>query len=144
LPAGKRVFIEIKCGPEILPELAKVLSASSCKPKQVAIIGFGHATMKQAKAILPEHEVSWIVKPEKNSAGLKPPVEDLIRKAHDAGLDGLDLDQSFPIDATFVSKVREAKLKLYVWTVDSPKTARALKAAGVDGITTNCPGLLRE
>jgi glycerophosphoryl diester phosphodiesterase len=144
MPAGKRVFVEIKCGPEILPELARVVAASPCKPNQVAIIGFGHETMKQAKALLPEHEVSWVVKPEKNSAGRKPSVEELIQKARDAGLDGLDLDQSFPIDAAFASKVREAKLKLYVWTVDSPKTAKALVAAGVDGITTNRPGLLRE
>ena len=28
VPAGKRVFIEVKCGPEIVPELDRVLKAS--------------------------------------------------------------------------------------------------------------------
>jgi glycerophosphoryl diester phosphodiesterase len=39
--------------------------------------------------------------------------------------------------------VHAARLKLYIWTVDSPSQARKLLAAGVDGITTNRPEWLR-
>jgi glycerophosphoryl diester phosphodiesterase len=142
-PEGKRIYIEIKCGPEILPELTRVIRASQCKSAQLVIIGFGYETMKAAKAAHPELEVLWITTPKKDSGGLQPPVEELIEKARAAGVDGLDLDFHFAIDAAFVSKVHTAKLKLGVWTVDAPETAKALKAAGVDAITTNKPALIR-
>src|SRR4051812_564859 len=42
MPEGKRFFIEIKTGPEILPALEKVLKESGKKPEQLVIIGFGY------------------------------------------------------------------------------------------------------
>ena len=43
-----------------------------------------------------------------------------------------------------MKKVHDAGLRLYVWTVDDAALAQKLAAAGVDGITTNRPGWLRE
>jgi glycerophosphoryl diester phosphodiesterase len=71
-------------------------------------------------------------------------VDELIPQAKAAKLDGLDLDGGFPIDGAFVQKVHGAGLKLYTWTVDDPEVARKEAAAGVEGITTNRPGWLRE
>jgi glycerophosphoryl diester phosphodiesterase len=59
-------------------------------------------------------------------------------------LDGIDVGASGPVNDAFTRKVHEAGLKLYIWTVDSPAKARRLIAAGVDGITTNRPGWLRN
>lgn len=143
IPEGKRVFIEVKCGPEILPELARVIGACPCKPAQLVIIGFGYDTMKQAKALLPQLEVYWIVGTKKDPKDQEP-VEALIPKAQAAKLNGLDLDYRFPIDAAFVERVHAAKMKLYVWTVDDASRGQALRTAGVDGITTNVPALIRE
>lgn len=142
IPDGKRLFIEIKCGPEILPELANVLKKSGKKPEQTVIIGFGYDTMKAAKEKFPNLEVNWLVSPDKNKVA--PPVEELIAKSKEAKLDGLDLNQGFPINKQFVEKVHGAGLKLYTWTVDDPAVAKAEADAGVDGITTNRPGRLRE
>jgi len=143
IPEGRRLFIEIKCGPEVLPELGRVLQRAAKKPEQTVIIGFGYDTMKQAKAAFPNLQVLWLVgaqgKPRKY-----PPVDELIPQAKAAKLDGLDLDGGFPIDGAFVQKVHGAGLKLYTWTVDDPEVARKEAAAGVEGITTNRPGWLRE
>jgi glycerophosphoryl diester phosphodiesterase len=68
----------------------------------------------------------------------------LIKKTKAAHLDGLDLNSNFPIDKEFVKKVHDAGLKLYTWTVDDPAVAKAEMDAGVDGITTNRAGWLRE
>jgi glycerophosphoryl diester phosphodiesterase len=68
----------------------------------------------------------------------------LIEQAKKAGLDGLDVGVRGPLNGSFVEQVHAAGLKLYVWTVDSPTIARRLADAGVDGITTNRPGFLRE
>jgi len=142
VPAGKRVFIEIKCGPEILPGLEQALKRSGRTPAQTALIGFDYETMRQAKARFPHLEVSWLASANKQKQ--YPPVEELIQKAKAARLDGLDLNSGFPIDSAFVAKVHAAGLKLYTWTVDDPKVAGEEVAAGVDGITTNRPRWLRE
>jgi glycerophosphoryl diester phosphodiesterase len=143
IPEGKRLFIEIKCGPEVLPELKRVLAKSGKTPSQTVIIGFGYEVVKEAKATLPNVEACWLVTRDKKSKEY-PPIEDLIPKAKAANLDGLDLEAGFPIDKTFVQKVHSAGLKLYTWTVDDPAIARQQAEAGVDGITTNRPGWLRE
>lgn len=142
MPDGKRIFIEVKCGAEILPELSRVLKASAILPAWITIIGFNHEVVKAAKARLPEIEVCWITRPRKDG-GNDPSVDELLAKARLANLDGLDLDHTFAIDAAFVAKCRAAGMKLYVWTVDKPADAKRLRSAGVDGITTNVPARIR-
>ncbi|SDR81518.1 glycerophosphodiester phosphodiesterase family protein [Opitutus sp. GAS368] len=137
VPAGRRLFVELKVGAEILPELERVLRASGLAPAQLALITFDLATARAVKLRLPAHEVCWVAEPP-------APLDGLIRQAKTAGLDGLDLGYKFPIDAAFVQKVHGAGLKLYTWTVDDPAVARAQRAAGIDGLTTNRPGWMRE
>jgi glycerophosphoryl diester phosphodiesterase len=144
IPDGKRLFIEIKCGPEVLPELERVIKASGKQDKQLVIIGFGYDTMKQAKARFPALVTLWLQGPKKESQGLQPTVDELIDKAKAAKLDGLDLSSGFAIDEAFVAHVKQAGLQLHVWTVDDPALARKLAKLGVDGITTNRPAFLRE
>ena len=136
VPAGKRLFIEIKCGPEAVPELARVLKDRP--PERFAIIAFQADTLKKAKQRLPAIPAYWL-------AGYKAEVklDDLLAKAKAEGFDGLDLNHQFPIDAAFVKRIRDAGLKLYTWTVNDPEVARRQAAAGVDGITTDRPGWLR-
>jgi glycerophosphoryl diester phosphodiesterase len=145
VPEGKRLFIEIKCGVEVIPALEKVVKESGKTPKQLALIAFNPETLKQAKLKLPALPAYWIVgyKEDKKS-GKVPAIDDLIAKAKDGGLDGLDLDYKFPIDAALVAKVHAAGLKLFTWTVDEMDVALKEKAAGVDGITTNKPRELRK
>jgi glycerophosphoryl diester phosphodiesterase len=145
IPDGKRLFIEIKCKAEVLPELKRVLKASGKKPEQLVIIAFDYPTAQAAKKLLPTLRVYWLAsyKADKQTGAL-PDIDDLIAKTKTAGLDGLDLDSKFPIDAAFVAKMKAASLQLYVWTVDDPQAAQNLAQAGVDGITTNRPAWLRE
>lgn len=137
VPAGKRLFIEIKCGVEALGPLARILEGRP--PERFAIIAFSYDTLAKAKKQHPAIPAYWL-------AGYKAEtkVEDLIAKAKAGGFDGLDLNHQFPIDAAFVKRVKDAGLKLYTWTVNDPEIARRQAAAGVDGITTDRPGWLRE
>jgi glycerophosphoryl diester phosphodiesterase len=144
VPEGKKLLIEIKCGPEILPELVRVIGAAPCKPEQLVVIGFNYKTVTKAKVLLPKLSVQWIARPKKDSGGLEPTADVLIEKARAANLDGLNLESTFPIDSAFVARFHAAKLTLHVWTVDTPADARRFRAAGVDGITTNRPALIRE
>jgi glycerophosphoryl diester phosphodiesterase len=47
------------------------------------------------------------------------------------------------VDADLVRRTREAGLGVTVWTVDAPRTMRALVAAGVEAVTSNRVGTLR-
>lgn len=144
IPDGKRMFVEIKCGAEVLPELKRVIEASDKKPEQIVLIGFSYQVVRAAKALFPALEVCWLASYKKGEDGRFPGARELAAKAKAAKLDGLDLEARFPIDAAFTAEVRGAGLKLYAWTVDDPARARSLVAAGVDGITTNRPAWLRE
>lgn len=145
IPDGRKLFIEIKCGPEVLPALEKVLQQCGRKPQQTIIIGFSYEVVKQAKELFPDRAVYWLASWKADKAtGKYPELDDLIAKAKAAKLDGLDLDFKFPIDAAFVSKITAEGMKLFTWTVDDPAVAKKLAAAGVHGVTTNRPGWLRE
>jgi len=146
IPKAKRLFIEIKCGAEILPELKRVLKAAGKQPRQTAIIGFSYDTMRAAKREFPHLQVYWVVglKQNKTTKAWRPTVETMIRKAKAAKLDGLDLSAKPLINRDYVAKVKQAGLGCYVWTVNSARQAARLKAAGVDGITTDRPGWLKQ
>ena len=145
IPKRKRLFIEIKCGVEGLPELVVALSRTRTAVGSAVLIGFSLATMMEAKRRLPEVEVCWIVERKRDwrTARWTPKADLLIARARDANLDGLDMGVR-GLHTKFVQEVKAAKLKCYVWTVDSPAVARRLITAGIDGITTNRPGWLRE
>ena len=142
---GKRLFIEIKCGPEVLPELKRVIGASRKKPEQLVIIAFSYEVAKRAKADLPAIQTYWLYDWKKDKdTGAEFTPEEIIAKATAAGVDGIDVSFKGPVDAVFVRKAKSAGLKVYVWTVDDPDVAKELVAAGVDGITTNRPRWLHE
>jgi len=145
VPEGKRMFIEIKCGPEVLPILDDVMQASGRKPEQLVLIGFNYATMSKARQRFPGLAVYWVVGYGDETKGEQhPDLDTLIQKARAARFDGLDLEHKFPITSEFVAKAKESGLRVYVWTVDDPAIAGRLVGAGVDGITTNRPAWLRR
>lgn len=145
-PENGRLVIELKDGPEIVDPVKKILDESGKKPNQIVLISFNYETIKAAKKAMPEYEALWILsyKPDKQTGKLPYELEDMIRMCKEANLDGLDLSYKWPIDKAFVKKVHDAGLKLFTWTVDDADVAKAEVEAGVDGITTNRPGWLRE
>ncbi|WP_417380029.1 glycerophosphodiester phosphodiesterase [Gimesia sp.] len=146
IPDQKRLFIEIKCGPEVLPQLKADLAASGKAPAQTAIIGFDFDTMQQAKQLMPEREVIWVFKVKQNKVTRKWEHKPgyYIQKAKEANLDGLDLGYNGFVDKAFVQQANEAGLPVYVWTVNKVADAKKLAEMGVAGITTDRPGLLNS
>src|SRR3989344_3837290 len=53
MPQSKRTVIEIKCGPEILPELKRILDESGRTPEELTIISFGIDTLRESKLMFP-------------------------------------------------------------------------------------------
>ena len=141
VPPGRRMFIEVKVGPEAVPELVRCVERSGKSPEQLPVISFNLDTCREAKKALPKHKVYFLsgFKQDKQTKKWGPTVEELIAKAKAANLDGLDVQSKEPtvVDAAFAKAVRDAKLALLVWTVDDPALAKKMVDLGVDGITTN-------
>jgi glycerophosphoryl diester phosphodiesterase len=146
VPSGKRVFIEVKCGPEIVPELKRDIAAAKLKPEQSAIISFSADVVAAAKKELPALKAYWIVSvgtaKKKPKKGWTPAA--LVAKAKEINADGLDLSADAETTPAFIKKAIESKLPVFVWTVNDVELARTMIEAGVVGITTDRPGWLRE
>lgn len=143
VPEGKRIFIEVKCGPEIVPELGRVLAAAKRKPETTPIISFNADVVKAVKESHPELPAYWVVSLDPKK-GEPPALKDLIARAKEIKADGLDLSASPRLDANAAKSVKAAGLRLFVWTVNDPALARRMVEVGVEGITTDRPGWLRE
>jgi glycerophosphoryl diester phosphodiesterase len=133
VPPGGQLFVEIKCGPQILPPLVETV-ASSDKRSQIVLIGFDLGTMATAKKMMPDVPALWLC--DKRLLVSYGP--SLAERAKAGGLDGLDVHWS-GLTRRFIQTVKTAGLRLYVWTVDDPAQAVRLQAMGADGITTNRP-----
>jgi len=146
VPEGRRLFVELKCGPDGIAELAGIVRNCGRPPHRIIAISFSREIARLLKAELPESEACWICQFRRNwKTGRRVPgVDELIAAARKARLDGVDLNARGPVNERMVRRLKAAGLKVYVWTVDSPAQARKLVAAGVDGITTNRPGWLRR
>ncbi|MHC4681538.1 MAG: glycerophosphodiester phosphodiesterase [Planctomycetota bacterium] len=143
IPLGRKLYIEIKCGKEILPYL-RALLAESGKMPQVVIIGFDLETVAMSKELI-DVPTFWLKGTEKvkETEQWIPHNPRLVRTAGDRGLDGLDVHYA-GVTKAFARAVKASGQRLYVWTVDDPEEAIRLVKLGVDGITTNRPGWLRE
>jgi len=145
IPPGKRAVLEIKCGPEIVPELERVIRTSGRTPEQLAIISFNFDTLVESKKIFPAVPHLFLHDYKQDTTtGRFPELKSLIARTRAAQLDGLNLQFRWPITKEFVSEVKAAGLKMFVWTVNDPAVAKGLVDAGVDGITTDRPQWLRE
>jgi len=143
IPPGRKLYVEIKCGKEILPILEKLI-AESGKMSQIVIIGFDLETVTMSKEII-DVPTYWLKGTEKDKETEEwiPHDPQLVRIAKNNGLDGLDVHYA-GVTKDFTDAVKAAGQKLYVWTVDDPEEAIRLVKLGVAGITTNRPKWLRQ
>ncbi len=145
VPAGKRIVLELKDGPQLIPEFVRVLKASGLPPGRMCVISFKEDTLRDSKNALPEVP-HFFLKGYKADVktGELPKLEPLLDLCRDAKFDGLNLHFDWPVTQEFTAKVKAQNLKLLIWTVDDAAVAKKLTAAGVDAITTNRPAWLRE
>jgi len=145
IPPGKKLFIELKSGPEILPPLAADLADSALDPDQVAISAFSAELVAASRNLFPHIKRLWITDYTRDwrSGSWFPSVSEIIRMLESIGACGLASSAHRSIDAAFVRALRAAGMELHVWTVDGSRAAARFLALGVDSIITNRPDWLR-
>lgn len=148
IPAGKRMLVELKVGPEIVPALARSLARCGATPATVTLISFNAATLREIRRVLPGYRTLYLMgykapAPGDPKAKAPPRIDDVIAEARAAGFTGLDLQHTWPLTPADVARIRAAGLELHVWTVDELEVARRWIGLGVASVTTNRPGWLR-
>lgn len=146
VPAGKKLVIELKMGPEIVPHVQRIIAAKSLVSEQILIISFDAKTVAKSKELMPHIKAHWLTSYKRKLGIVSPTVDQIIRTIKSCGADGLGTKGDRKIvSAEFVERLREAGIQeLHVWTVDDPSDAKYFQSLGAIGITTNQPGKIRQ
>ena len=147
VPPGKMVFVELKCGPEIVPVLKRELEASELKPEQIVIICFSEAVITQSRMMMPQYKANWLTcyRRRPPESDWQPGLADVLRTLQRSGATGLGTNANLSvINQSFVNAVLSSGQEFHVWTVNDAGMAASLKSLGVQSITTDRPAFLRK
>lgn len=142
VPDNKRLFLEIKCGPEIIP----ALKMSVLKPEQVVFISFGKDVITQCRQHFPDFKAHWLTNYKENFLGqLKPSPKEIFKTLAETNASGLDTNANTArVTAAFVKQLRQRGYEFHCWTVNDLPLAKHFRQLKVDSITTDRPGWLRR
>jgi glycerophosphoryl diester phosphodiesterase len=145
IPDGKKIYIEIKSGSEILPRLFEELTKSGLKKNQVIVISFDKDVIRNLKSKDPGIKAFWLsdFKRDNFSGRTEPSFNSVIDVLRQTGADGFSSTHKL-IDDSFIKAILIEGFEYHVWTVDDPETARRFKRLGAKSITTNVPGYMKK
>ena len=138
VPAGKYIFIEIKCGIEILPRLKQILKKTTVDIKHIKLISFNLGVISAIKKALPQYETLWVMRIgiEKSALFLNG-LSSIISKAKQNNIDGFDISYSRFFNQKLVQKIQSNNLKLYIWTINNLNKSKRLSTLKIDGIISD-------
>ena len=140
IPAEKQIYIEIKCGKEIVPKLLSEIGKSGLKDEQIVIISFSKSVISEMKLKAPQYTANWLSGFKKDDKGrITPSLATVLKTLKEIKADGFSSANRL-ITEEFIKGVMEAGYPYYVWTVNDPKEAERFKKWGAKSITTNVPG----
>lgn len=147
VPEGKQIFVEIKCGPEILPLLQRRLEGCGLKPEQIVIICFSKAVITQSRRMMPQYNANWLTGYEHTTEkrAWQPTANQVLDTLKNTGATGLGTQGNLKvINQPYVDAICATGLEFHVWTVNDADPARIFKSLGVHSITTDRPEFIRN
>ena len=147
---GKRLFIEVKCGAEIIPALKKLFTSLNVQPDQAAIISFDGETLFAIKQAFPQFPTYHLRIARFNQLDNQwMPTNNKVAMAKHMGFEGVNFGYHGPVkhrlyrDDLATSKSTDLNLSTFP-VLNDEDVARTLIQAKIDGITTDHPDKLRE
>ena len=139
VPNGRKLIIEVKSDKRIIPYLVDLLQASTLENNQIEIICFDKGVLAKLKTALPMYRMYWLLDLDYRWPHWLLPIrpKQLARKVKRMGLDGVDVWAGKILNKKFVEEFKKVGLAVYAWTVNDLDQALGLKAAGLDGLTTD-------
>jgi glycerophosphoryl diester phosphodiesterase len=144
IPPRKRMFIEIKCGSEIIPALLEQIGRSGLQADQIVVICFNAQVLQELKAMSPGLKVSWLsgFKTDKATGEITPSLDQVLQTLGRIGADGFSSNAGIP--ESYVEPIKANGYEWHVWTVNDLSLANRMKGLGVQSITTDRPGFLKK
>lgn len=139
IPRDRELFIEIKGDEEVWPALQPVLSQFRDRLDGLRFISFQKKILDRIRKNYPHIPLYYLA----DLSADVPETDILIETALQAKFNGLDLSVHPGIAEREVDRIHAAGLGLMIWTVNDPEEALRLARCGVDGITTDRPGMIR-
>jgi len=140
IPDGKFLVIEIKAGPEIILPLQQLLQKHPHQEQDIQFISLCEQVMLEILTTFPGYETQRVFEFDLE----KPDPHKLLAYAHQTPFHGIDLERGDYLHYGFVDAVHQLKKKIYLWTVNDRTEAQAYQQMGIDGLTTDRPGWLRQ
>ena len=145
IPIGKMIYIEIKCGSEIIPELFSELRKSGLQQEQVVIISFNSRVISDIEGEYPHIKTIWLSSIDESEDGsIEPTTEKAISTLRRINTDGISTKAHAKLNKKYISKIRKAGFEFHVWTIDDAASARRFADMGVLSITTNRPEYIKK
>ena len=141
---NRKIYVEIKSGPEIVPYVKEIFAAqSAANPRTALFICFNKAVCAKLNELMPEYKVYWLCtapRPDPKDDPAKPSAAaGIINTLRKIGADGVDIKfEPKVVTADFVKEIKAAGFEVHVWTVDDLESARLAFSRGVQTVTTNC------
>lgn len=143
IPERKTIYIEIKCGTEIVDPLLKEIKLSGLSDDQIVVISFNKEVIQRLKADAPQYKASWLCGFKKDKSGeITPSIETVLTTLEEIQADGLSSNAAIP--ESVAKDVIKQGYEWHVWTINDLHIARRMKALGVKSITTDMPGYMRS
>ena len=137
LPSNKKIYIEIKCGVEIIKPLIKELSRFKIDSDQAVIISFDEKIIKEFKLEVPNYKAYWLYSYE-----LDCNINNILNVMNDIKADGLSSDNKN--SKTLIDRIIDAGFEYHSWTIDDIDIANKLISWRVQSITTDNPGQIQN
>lgn len=144
IPEDRFFFLEVKCGPEIVPSLLTTLDASPLRKDQVTVISFNSKVIHAFKTAAPDRPASWLCSFKEELGRTKPSYNSAFKTLASIKADGFSTNAWPAINADFLTRVHKAGCKHHVWTINDAPTARKFLTLGTTTVTTDRPGALRR
>ena len=140
VPKGKKIFVEVKCGPGIIPYLVKEIQNSDLKMDQVRLICFNQEVIKALKERMPNYKAFWLTGFKNKHGFWEPSLEEVLGTLQACKADGLGSQHTIPPE--FSKAVLGAGFEWHAWTINDVETAKRLAKRDIYSITTDRPKLI--
>ena len=151
LPEGKKFFIEIKCGTEIMKPLIKVIDLKVKErpilKTNISFISFDKDVIKSCRTQWPDIEANYLesYKKIKGISKWAPNENEVFRLLKLSLASGIGTQANKEVlNPKFIKRLRLNQLSFHCWTINDVETARHFRDLGVDSITTDFPKRIRD
>ena len=148
---GKKIFIEIKCGTEIMKPLIHVIDLKvKERPKlkeNISFISFDINVVRSCRSEWPAIEANYLesYKKIKEISKWTPSENEVFQFLKLSLASGLGSQANKEVlKQSFIERLRQNQFSFHCWTINDIETARHFRDLGVDSITTDFPKRIRD